>query len=77
MNKAVKEAVDYLVKSYGDINAQANTFAQHLTLKEVQADMAKVDVTSVEYTVLTLLEQALKRNEPPVVTKPNADSSKE
>lgn len=75
MSKAVKEAVDYLVKSYGDINAQANSFAQHLTLKDVQAEMVKVDITTVEYTVLALLEQALKRNAPVIVK--DANSSKE
>jgi len=59
MSKQVKEAVDFLVKSYGDIQAQAITYAQQLNLKDVQAELAKADKATVEHTVLSLLAQLL------------------
>lgn len=80
MSKAVKEAVDFLVKSYGDIQAQAVTYAQTLDIKEVQEARSKVDKGSIEYTVLSILENLLAGRTITVSAKDakaNADSTKE
>lgn len=52
----VQAAVDYLVQSYGDINAQARGFA--LNANDVQTALASADVDSAEYVALQALANA-------------------
>ena len=56
MSKAVKEAVQFIVNSYNDIQAQAHSYAQQLNVKDIEAELAKADAESVEFVVLTILK---------------------
>ena len=52
----VQAAVDYLVQSYGDINAQARGFV--LNGSDVQSALASADADSAEYVALKALANA-------------------
>lgn len=58
MSKSVKEAVEFLTNSYGDIRAQAVTYAQVLPKKDVEDALAKAGDSSVEAVVLAILLSA-------------------
>jgi hypothetical protein len=58
MTKAVKDAVDFLITSYGDIRAQAVSYAQVLPKEQVQDALDKANVDSVDAVVLAILLNA-------------------
>lgn len=58
MNKAVKDAVDFLINSYGDIRAQSVSYAQVIPKEDVQEALNKANVDSAEAVVLAILLNA-------------------
>ena len=77
MSKSVKEAVEFLINSYGDIRGQALTYAQVVPKKDVEDALAKASEGSVEAVVLAILLDAYPLEAPTPKAKANADSPKQ
>lgn len=65
----LKQAVETLINSYGDIKAEAKTY--QFGKSEILAELAKVDSDTAEGVVLNLLLESAVDNEEKV-TKPKA-----